>query len=570
MRRLPLWFAAILAVSGLCSIALAADPTSPRDELFRLVPQDTTFCVLIQDLRKQTAQADKNSLANQLAKMPFIQQSLESATIPKLKQILDDLKITTDQLRDDILGDAIVFAFRQPAGKKAGQDEGVFLLWARDKDRLAKLIVSINAFQQKKSGELKEVQEAKHKGQVYYHRVKEKDKGPDEYYYLRDNVLAFSGQEDILKQLIETDLEAKPAAQQTPVWSLRYEQIAVEPALFTWMVNPRAFDASLAEEGEKAVGAQQAFLKGFQKYWKAIDGLGFSMNLQKDIELSFAARVQMDKLPKPAQQFFRELGKPSEVWKAIPVDALLALGSRMDIVAFSEMFGDFSDESTRKLLHIGIGSASKQFLSSDNLDQLASGLGPDWGFWMAQPDDKEKTWVPQVGFALKIRDSEAGKNSEQKILEGMNQLSTFFKIGVRGIAIETTKQGQVEIRSIQREQFPKGFKPSYASKQGFLIFASSPSVIEQFDVGKSTPSAKEGEAPVLRISAKSWQEYLQKHSKAVVGQLAQMRPAKDDSLQPKIDTVVEYLKGVDVFEITVRGKPDQGILTFRLKGRPTK
>ena len=280
--------------------------------------------------------------------MPFVEKSLQSAAMPKLMQIFKDLDITPEQLRNDILGDAIVFAFRQPTGKKpAGQDEGVFLVWARDKALLAKLIGKINDFQ-KKSGELKKVEEAKHQNQAYFRRIKEKDKGADEFYFIRGQILAFSSQEEVIKQVIDADLTAKPVEKQAPLWTTRYTKMAVDPALMTWMVNPRAFDGEIHEHSEKAIGSQKAFLQEFEKYWKAIDGVALSINVQKDFEVNFSIRVRTQDMPKAARRFFQEMGKSSEVWNAIPDDCLFAMSSRTDIAALAEVFSGFCDESTRE------------------------------------------------------------------------------------------------------------------------------------------------------------------------------------------------------------------------------
>ena len=74
------------------------------------------------------------------------------------------------QLRDDILGDAIVAAYRPGPPGKPDEEQGILLLRARNATLLASLIDRFNEAQ-KKSGDLIKLEEREYQGVKYYLRV---------------------------------------------------------------------------------------------------------------------------------------------------------------------------------------------------------------------------------------------------------------------------------------------------------------------------------------------------------------------------------------------------------------
>ena len=83
-----------------------------------LVPEDVGFCVVVQDLREHNERLTKSPLVKALGKSAI-------GKIPELQQVqaLDQLfqkqfDIDLGKIRDDVLGDAIVFAYRPgPPGR---------------------------------------------------------------------------------------------------------------------------------------------------------------------------------------------------------------------------------------------------------------------------------------------------------------------------------------------------------------------------------------------------------------------------------------------------------------------
>src|SRR5436190_21315092 len=109
MQRRHLILAAVLAVSPVAA-------AGPRDDLLRLVPDDYTFCVIVQGLRDHGRGDSDLSFLEALSRSPVVKGLQSAPEAAKVQQafeaILKDLGVTPQQLFEDLLGDALVFTYR--------------------------------------------------------------------------------------------------------------------------------------------------------------------------------------------------------------------------------------------------------------------------------------------------------------------------------------------------------------------------------------------------------------------------------------------------------------------------
>src|SRR5437016_1830154 len=127
---------------------------SPRDELLRHVPDDVGFCLIVTDVRATSAALADSPFAEQFRASPAGQALANSQELKDLAKVDATFRtllgVGWDGLRDDILGDAFVFAYRPgPPGK----EQELLLIRARDGQKLADLVDRLNTFQMG-SGEL--------------------------------------------------------------------------------------------------------------------------------------------------------------------------------------------------------------------------------------------------------------------------------------------------------------------------------------------------------------------------------------------------------------------------------
>src|SRR4051794_4619791 len=110
---IPFLLSAVFSVPlWLTSSSFAAPP---RDELLRLVPDDVGFCVVVQNLRERLAGLEQSPFAARLA-TTHLGRALRDAPEARKLLALDDqlrthLHVSWAQLRDDVLGDAVVLAY---------------------------------------------------------------------------------------------------------------------------------------------------------------------------------------------------------------------------------------------------------------------------------------------------------------------------------------------------------------------------------------------------------------------------------------------------------------------------
>jgi hypothetical protein len=550
---IALWSAPAVAFAG------------PRDELLRLVPDDYTFCLVLQDLREHGKADGKSPFLKGLAESPLLKGFQNTPEAEKVRAafetILRELGITPEQLRDDLLGDAVVFAYRKGPPKDESKEDGLFLIHARDEKLLARVVERINDLQTK-SGELKAVEPVSAKQGDYFRRVKTGKQGAADFYALRGHQLIFSGSEPLLHAAL-AKLAIPPAGE--PLVARRMKQLGVNEAPVSVLLNPRAFDADLAEGTKPGNDAERAFLKEFAGYWKAVEGVALFLSFSPAVEVGLAVHVRKDELPAPARRFFAEAGRRSPLWDRVPDDALFALAGRVHLESATEMLGALLTEKDRQRVVEGAGRMSKTFFKPDDLGSLVRGFGPDVGFWVTRPEPGGKTWCPQALLAVKLADGPDGRKAEHAALKGLDFLARLASLSEKNLEVFEERQGQVLITGLASAAvFPPGFRPCFASKGGYLLVAGSPGTIARFDP-PTNPPTNAGEVPVLRISVAAWRDYLKTHREGLTEYLAKVNNADVAGLNAQIDGLLPLLEGLDRIEIVQRAGPDRVSLVVRLK-----
>lgn len=553
-------------IPTLLLVAVFAGPArsaSPRDELLRLVPDDVAFCAVLPDLRDHYAA---------LAGSPLFAE-FKAAKTPELAKLADLEKflkqhLGTDfaQLRDDILGDACVFAFKPGPPGKPEQEQGLFLVRARNETVLANLVDRLNKAQQG-FGELKSLEERKHNGVTYNARIERNN--PPTFYTLRGPVLIFSPQEDMLRRAIDLDRQAKSADDATPSITKQLRQMGADKALFALWLNPRAFDAEIRQRAANAQGGEAAFLNTFVRYWDALEGVVLSVAVPKDLELNLAVRVQPDKLSPAARRFLSEGAKPSALWNAFPRDAILATAGRCDVAALVELCSEFVDEETRRNIRDSLQQNAGPAIARA-VNNLIASVGPDVGMYVAAPP-AEAGWFPEMLWAVRVRPGPDGKPTEQPILDALNFFANLAVLDHNSkhpdrMTLKTVQQNDVEVKYfVNDKQFPPGLQPAYALKDGYLVFASSPDVLRRFSMRNSKPADENGEVPMYRLSMTTMRSYLKVRREPIIAAIAEKHQIGKTEAAAQMDNLMNALRFADTVELVQRPSSGQVILTLRIK-----
>src|SRR4051794_324928 len=192
----------VVACALLALTVGTARADGPRTELARLVPDEVAVCLLFGDLRGQSEKLQQSGWLKKVRKSPLgreLAEALDGAKLGQFGELLQKrLGVTWPQLRDEVLGDAVILAYQPGPPDRPDDEQGLLLLKARDPALLAKLLERLNAVQ-KQSGELKKLEARQHQGKTYFRRVEGEG---EQFYHLDGGLLAFSGHEAMIKQVL--------------------------------------------------------------------------------------------------------------------------------------------------------------------------------------------------------------------------------------------------------------------------------------------------------------------------------------------------------------------------------
>jgi hypothetical protein len=562
----------VLAAQCAISPVLAG---SPRDELLRLVPHNVGFCLVLEDLRGH---------GRAIANSPFIQQFRLSPLgdklrgAPETKKLTDldlflqrYLELTSTQLSEDIFGDALVLAYRPGQPSKSEEEQGLFLVWARDPVLLARLVERINTLQ-KDSGDLNRLEQCEYHGSTYYRR---NERAGVNYYYLHGPVFAFAPREDILRELMDRDREA-PKDADSPI-AAQLRQLGVNHCLAALWVNPRAFDAVLFEQAlqrqaDTASEPRTVALRTLSVYWKALEGIALSVSLDKDFALALAVRAKLDQLPPSAQRFLRAAAQPSEVWQHFPDNALLGIAGRVDVPAFVAMLGEFLADDTKKSVQSMLASTVEAILGKDTVRGLLPGLGPDWGVCVAAPPAGAKGWVPHIIGAVHVVRGSGGVSIALTLDNALRALATLAVFhhnhGQPGpLRLNSTLQDEIEVHYLaNEEQFPPGVQPAFAIKGNYLLVGSSPEAIGRFHAappdGSPPPTAG---VRLLQLSLSGWYQYLKERRGAIIEYATARNQISQEEANRRLDHLLVVLRLFERIELNQSSSPGLTTLTLRVQ-----
>lgn len=188
----------------------AADP--PIDDLLRLAPPDAVCLVTLENLRDHARRFAGSKVATALARLPTVRAWLESDGRRRFNQARDRVEtilgVGIEQIRDDLLGDAVALVLRVP--KPGAEPQGLLLAKVRDRGLLARVIERLDQAQ-KDGGEVEQIVDRKRGGVGYHERVYAAGSGrkSDWYTITEDGVFVISNQEQLVTGVIDRDLAAK-------------------------------------------------------------------------------------------------------------------------------------------------------------------------------------------------------------------------------------------------------------------------------------------------------------------------------------------------------------------------
>jgi hypothetical protein len=548
--------------SLLVLLAAVAPPSVPSGslELLRAVPDDAAFVLVGVGLDRQVAALRDSPFLAALQKSPLgrtVNQAKEWEDLQKLEEYLrKGLEIEAAHLAEVLPGEALIYAYRNGPPDKPEQEQGLFLVRARKAHLLTDLVNRLNEAQ-KKSGELRELLPCEHRGVKYWSRRERTDRS---FYLQRGPHLLFTGQEAILKDAIDCELDRKPG--EKGLFEQQLSELSSNPAGVHFLLNPRAFDALLAEQADKGPGS-----KTVADYWKALHHLRLSLTWHDEFRLSLAVQGNPKKLPATGQRFFAAPGEASALWAYMPDQPLLAIGSRLDIAGLYAVLGEFSPPELRELGEKEIERSLGAMVGRSIIKEVLPALGPDWGLYLVARDPKEP--LPRVLFALRLENNSADPIDEA-ILDAIHAWAQMAILAHNKSNPEEPARSRTRLLDKSRvrvvEGLPFGLVPAYGLRDGFLVVTSHVDEWARFKKGKSPDPA--GSTPLLRVAIGHLADHLHRHREALGEWLAKRDRIPHEVASQRLETLIGILK---LFEqLDLRHESSRGRTTLTLTLTPAQ
>lgn len=553
----------ILIVAVACGLAIPSHAAGPRDELLRLVPEETAICLVVQGLRDRSKFVAESPLAAWIAANS--KSTIGSAAeLQKLKEVetlfTTFLGVSLSELRDDIFGDAIVLTYQPGPPGQPDAERGCAMLMARDPAKLAKLIEKLNSVQ-KTTGELAAIDAKAHRGITYHKRRKSNDSG--EYYLLQDGLFVFAAQESSIQAVIDRRVDAK--ADHSLVAKSAARLGVTDAFLYCWF-NPRRLDAEVKAHVDSAENdKERAMRRQFAGIWAALDDLAIYVEADRELEFGFAASYRADAMPSELQKVLGQHPRPSGLWRAIPNDAIVALAGRVTGNELLDVLLSFSPKEERAAARLELEKTLGAVVGKDKLPALLSGVGPDWAVWCEQPAGPG--WFP--GLTAAIRLDESNPEVVGSVQKAIGFYGQFLQVQYNrehddAIDSKIERSGGVEATVFSNPKlFPPGFRPSYGIAQGHLVLAGSPERVTGFRRPENGPALDR--APFLRVSGPALREYIAKQGDGLSTWWAdrQERPVAD--VKKEIVTLGEILQAIDRAEFFAQGRGEAMKLAVRVR-----
>lgn len=553
-----------------CCLSLASNSSagaaSAAENLLRLVPEDTALCLLVENLRGHAATFLSSPFVKLFKTSPLGKEILASTEVAKLHdadaEFQKKFKLTLGQLRDDILGDAIVFAYSPGPVDHPERERGVVLLEARSSVRLAKLVEELLA-RQKEAGEIKTVEERSRGRYKYLAAAGPKSPG---FYWREESLLAVTSDEALLFELMSR--RDKPP--QEPTFKSRFPGLeAKDRALSLWL-NPKPYRPLLEKQASLVQGPQLAAFNTFLQYWRALDCVGVFVTHAEDLQVTIAIEGRPDELPPGASNLFLKAPAPSgDLAGRWPKDAFLTLTRSIDLPGAFAGASEFMDPSTRENLKVAVEKKAAAALGQDLLGEALPILGPDWGICFSAPPSSEPGWFPHLLAAVRVHPTSAEPTPELLVLNALNSLATLVVLGQNQI-----KPGAISLRSrvvdgtevkylASDKEFPPGLQPAFACRGGYLVIGSSPAAIGRFAPQISARPSNGG--PFFQILFKPLVTYLRERREALAAYRAAHDGVSKTEVSAGLERVISIFDLLDRIDISSQPLPGGFACSLRLR-----
>lgn len=444
------------------TLALAAAVTSRgaglAEPLLQLSPPDAGITLTIEDLRGHTQEFLASPLADRLTRLPFVRSWVDSPQGASFqaarRQIESVLGATLGEIRDELLGDAVVLTLRLPPQGRQEEARGMLLVRVRDRKLLDRLIKEINDAQKKK-GELLRVEERTRNGITY--QVREfapRTNRPAEYYtVLADQTFAWSNSEELVQGVIERSRGTERGLSDVPGFRQVRERLP-ERSLASLFINPRFLESQIAAAPKLADPSDERLATILVRYVSALEYLGAALEWRRSTPaqgagLIFHTEEVID--PEKLPGWLKHWAARAAVAPAldqVPASALAVVSAHFDFEGIPEILRAITPSSGQRKLDNLLLSLRGILLGRDLGTEILPHLGPAVVAYVMTPTESARGRGLLYVLSLDLKEEPSKKNEVAAALE--NGFRTFLALYALD---EKHGKGQLEVESREIQGF---------------------------------------------------------------------------------------------------------------------
>ncbi len=552
----------------------------PRDELLRVAPPDAALVLVVQNARDHAKAVAASPFGQWFPTTRLGKKVLGSAEWKQAAEVtgvLAALGTTPQAVLDDLLGDAVAFAYSPaPPGGRPADERAVILVRPRRPDALVKVVDKLNEVQTA-SGEVKAVVRREHAGAEFFERQAGGDGDGPEFYCFRGGVFAFSSSLADITAVIDRD-KAAPADRE-PELVARMRKLGVAGAAAAVLVNPRPLDAEVKAKVAAAKPSERRFLARFAEVWAALDAAAVALDLGADLDVSLALRFRPDKVPADLKKWLVEPRVTNPAVRLIPDDALFGLAGHVTAADLIDLVTSLAPTPPGKPgLKEWVTGVVGPIVGRDRLPLVLGSLGPNWAAWAEPPGPGGL--LPTPVLAVEV----GGAGADQQKAEKALVQAVGFGFQTARVAYNATHPDQIELREekdpatglvvtslVNEKGFPPGFRPSFALTHGHLVLAGSPDAVRRFKPPAAGPAPEKGKVTLGRLSGARTREYLDAHGPALAKFLSGLGAGDEKEIREGLADAAAVLELVESAELTAADLENGVRLGLRVKpAKPLK
>jgi hypothetical protein len=307
-------------------------------------------------------------------------------------------------------------------------------------------------------------------------------------------------------------------------------------------------------------------------YWRALDAIFVTVAIREEAELRISIQAKPKELPSWARPAFTNTVPASSLWQRFPENSILTIAAKTDFAGTADALKLIVPAKDRENIATDWKAGPGAILGMDPFKDILPNIGPDWGVCILPAKDPKE--LPRMMFALGAQPGSKDRKIDQMLLDAINLGAGFVIVDHNKnhpnspIELKIAMQDKVQVKYLSSDRaFPAGIQPAYALKDGFLLLATSPDAIRDFQAARKE-NADPKETLLLRLSTRELGKLLDHRRAHIIASLTERQQMSEKDARKNVEDVISLLS---LFErVTLSHRGDGGQASWIVRITPAK